>query len=200
MLKRFCSLLSCLLIASSLRAQNPPSAERGAVAIWVGGGFSTFNPDYGCSSASPFTCGSGQIQGITTFGDVNHLLFPRLGAEAQGRFLHWGGPSGMSEDSYLFGPRFTLLHYRRRLKVDGKFLIGDGHINLPNHAPGEGNYFVYAPGMDADFRLSPRWAARVGYEYQVWPSFEGVPTPFTSGTGGITPNGFSFGVSYAILR
>ena len=200
MLKRFFLLLSCLLMATLLPAQTSPSAERGGVTVWVGAGGSTFNPDYGCASSSPFSCGDGQLQGITAFSDVNHLFFPRLGAEGEARFLHWGGPPGVSEDSYLFGPRFHVLRYKRRLTADIKFLVGTGHINLPNHGPGEGNYFAYAPGGEADFRLSPRWAARVDYEYQVWPGFEGVPTAFTSGTGGITPNGFSLGISYAILR
>jgi hypothetical protein len=42
--------------------------------------------------------------------------------------------------------------------------------------------------------------AHQGYEYQLWPGFEGHATSFTSGTGGITPNGLSFGVSYAVIR
>jgi hypothetical protein len=138
--------------------------------------------------------------GIGTFADFNHLFLQRLGAEAEGRFLHWNSPeSGLSEDSYLFGPRFVLFKTERLLVLNGKFLLGGGHANIPA-GRGTGSYFVYALGATGEFRVSRRWAARVEYEYQIWPSFEGIPTATTSGTGGITPNGFSFGLSYALLR
>jgi hypothetical protein len=201
MIKRVCLLSSCLLMSSIvLAAQTSPAAERGGVAIWVGGEFSTFNPDYGCAKTGPFSCGN-NLLGIGTYGDFNHLFLPRLGAEAEARFLHWSGPvDGLSENTYLFGPRYTVWRFRGILDLDAKFLLGIGHINLPHHGQGEGNHFAYAPGVTANFRVSRRWSARVGYEYQIWPGFEGVATSFTSGTGGITPNGLSFGVSYAVLR
>jgi hypothetical protein len=202
MLKRLCLLMTCLLMSSILLvAQSSPSAEGGGVTVWVGGEFSTFNPDYGCSGSGPFSCGSHNLLGIGTFGDFNHLLLPRLGAEAEARFLHWSGPSDVSENTYLFGPKYNIWRFRRiPLDLEAKVLLGTGHITLPDHGPGEGSHFVYAPGATGDFRLSKRWSARVGYEYQIWPGFEGVATSFTSGTGGIRPNGFSFGVSYAVLR
>jgi hypothetical protein len=200
MRKGLCLLSLCLLMTTILSAQSSPSAERGGVTIWVGGEFSTFNPDYGCSSGGPFSCGSNSLLGIGTFGDFNHLFLPRLGAEAEARFLHWSGPSGLSENTYLFGPRYTAWRYKGILDLDAKVLFGSGHITLPNHGPGEGSYLVYAPGVTAGFRLSRRWSARVGYEYQLWPGFEGVATSFTSGTGGIQPNGLSVGISYAVLH
>jgi hypothetical protein len=202
MLKKLCLLASSLWVSSILMpAQTSPSAERGGVTIWVGGEFSTFNPDYGCANAGPFSCGSKSLLGIGTFGDFNHLFLPRLGAEAEARFLHWSGPSGVSENTYLFGPKYTIWRFRRiPFGLEAKLLVGTGHISLPDHGAGEGNHFVYAPGVTGDFRLNRRWSARVGYEYQFWPGFEGIATSFTSGTGGITPNGFSFGVSYAVIR
>ncbi len=199
MLKRLSLLALYLLMTSLLTAQSSPSAERGGVTVWVGGGYSRFNPDYGCANSSPFSCGSGLLQGINTFADLNHLFLARLGAEGEAKFLHWGGPPGLSQDSYLFGPRFNVWRYRT-LNLNAKLLLGSGHIGIPNHGPGEGNHFVYAPGVGADFRLTPRFAARVEYEYQIWPGFTGEATSFTSGTGGIRPNGFSIGVSYALLR
>ena len=200
MRKGLCLLSLCFLMTTILSAQSSPSAERGGVTIWVGGEFSTFNPDYGCPSAGPFSCSGNNLLGIGTFGDFNHLFLPRLGAEAEARFLHWRGPNTVSQNTYLFGPHYNAWRFRRVLDLDVKLLVGNGHITLPDHGPGEGNYFVYAPGVTADFRLSRRWSARVGYEYQMWPGFEGVATSFTSGTGGITPNGFSVGISYAVLR
>ena len=78
----------------------------------------------------------------------------------------------------------------------GKVLLGEGHISLPRGAAGAGNYFAYAPGAIFDFWLTRRVIARADYEYQMWPSFKGAGT----GAGGLTPNGFSFGVSYALTR
>jgi hypothetical protein len=185
-------------MAATLHAQSSQAAERSPVSIWVGGQFSTFNPDWGCESNSPFACT--QLMGIGTFGDFNHLFYSRLGAEAEGRFLHWKGPhQGLSEDTYLFGPRVVLFRIRNSFVLNAKFLLGGGHINVPA-GPGTGSSFVYAPGATGEFRLSRRWAAKIDYEYQKWPGFKGIATTTTSGTGGITPNGFGFGVSYALLR
>lgn len=193
MLKSLSLLSSCLLFSATLFAQSLPSAERGALSVWAGAEFSTFNPDYGCSDSSPFTCWDHQLLGIAPFVDADHLIFQRLGVEGEARFLPWRGPGGgLSQSNYLGGPRVGLLHFKNEVFFTGKFLMGLGHFNAPNHGAGSGNYFVYAPGAVFDFRLQKRLTARVDYEYQVWPSFYGG--------GGLTPSGFSFGISYAILR
>jgi hypothetical protein len=70
--------------------------------------------------------------------------------------------------------------------------MGVGHIDAPNHGTGTGTYFVYAPGAVFEVKVKKRLMARADYEYQIWPSF--------LGGGGLTPNGFSFGLSYAFLR
>lgn len=202
MFKRLYLSLALLLIASTstLLAQSFPSAEGRGFSVWVGGEISTFNPDYGCSSASPFSCGDHQLLGIGPFIDLNHLVFERIGAEGEARFLHWRGPgSGLTEASYLAGPRFGLMSFRRTLYVSGKVLIGDAHISVPSDPVGSGTYFAYAPGAVADLRITRRVSARADYEYQIWPSFRGIATATTTGKGGLTPNGFSFGVSYALL-
>jgi hypothetical protein len=192
MLKNLSLLFSCLLLSTTLFAQSLPSAERGGLSVWAGAEISTFNPDYGCKDSSPFTCWDNQLLGIAPFVDANHLVFQRLGAEGEARFLPWKGPGGgMTQSNYLGGPRVGLVHFKRRLYFSGKFLMGLGHIDVPNHAAGSGNYFVYAPGAVFDFRVKDRLTARVDYEYQLWPSFLGS---------GLTPNGFSFGLSYAILK
>jgi opacity protein-like surface antigen len=184
-----------------LSAQSLPSAEGPSVSIWVGAEISTFNPDYGCSDNSPFMCGGQQLIGIAPYVDANHLFFSRLGAEVESRFLHWRGPgSGLTESSYLVGPRFGLLSLKRSVFLSGKVLVGSANLHLPSGAAGSGSYFAYAPGAVAEFRITRRLTARADYEYQIWPSFKGVATATTTGTGGLTPNGFSLGVSYAILR
>ena len=192
--------LSFLLISLSLSAQSLPSAE-GGMSVWAGAEISTFNPDYGCAESSPFSCGDHQLIGIAPFVDVDRLFFQKVGVEGELRFLHWRGPgAGITESSYLAGPRVGIVHLRRTVFISGKMLIGDGHLNLPKNSVGAGNYFVFAPGFVSDVRLSKRWAARGEYEYQFWPGFSSIPSAYSSGTGGLTPNGFSVGLSYALVR
>jgi opacity protein-like surface antigen len=88
-----------------------------------------------------------------------------------------------------------LLRYRGA-SLNGKFLIGDAHMSLPKGSVGNGNHFAYAPGAGVDVRVTRRVNARVDYEYQIWPSWPA----FRKGGGGLSPNGFSVGVSYALLR
>jgi hypothetical protein len=192
MLKNLSLLSSCLLVSATLFAQSLPSAEHVGLSVWAGAEISTFNPDYGCGDPSPFKCWYHQLLGITPFVDANHLVFQRLGVEGEARFLPWRGPTGMNQSNYLGGPRVGIWNYKRRVFFTGKVLVGLGHIETPNHGKDSGNYFVYAPGAVFDIRLKKRLTARVDYEYQLWPSF--------AGGGGLTPNGFSFGLSYALLR
>jgi opacity protein-like surface antigen len=138
-------------------------------------------------------CGGQQLLGVAPFVDANQLLFHRLGAEGEARFLHWRGPgAGLTESTYLAGPRFALISFKHSIGLSGKFLVGSANIHVPNDAAGNGTHFAYAPGAVAEFKVSRRLTARVDYEYQIWRNF--------IGNGGLTPNGFSFGLSYMILR
>lgn len=202
MLKRLYLLSVCLVVSTSLFSQTKESAEGPGSSVWVGGEITTFNPDWGCDHASPFGCFTSQLLGITPFVDVNNLILHRVGAEGEARFLRWHDPAkGLTESSYLLGPKVSLVHYKDKLSFSGKFLVGEGHVDIPNPSPGTGNYFVYAPGGIAEYRVTRRLSARIDYEYQFWPSFKGVPIPgVTSGSGGLTPNGFSAGASYRLFR
>lgn len=184
-----------------LPAQAPWAAERGPLSVWAGVEISTFNPDFACTSDSPFSCGSHQLLGIAPFVEANHLVFTKLGVEGEARFANWRGPgNGLSERSFLAGPTYDLFRWKR-MQLRGRVLFGDAHIDLPKGAPGSGgDFFAFSPGASANFRITRRVAVRGDYEYQFWPSFEGVPTSTTTGKGGLTPNGFSAGVSYAIIR
>ncbi len=196
MIKKLCVLFSCVLISASLYAQTSPAAEGRGPSLWVGAGFSTFNPDYGCSSDSPFSCFDRQLVGIAPFADYNHLAH-RIGVEGELRWLSWHAPvSGLSEASYLGGLRYDLVGYKRA-SLNAKVLAGLGHIKLPADALGEsGNYFALAPGLTLEYRVTRRVAARADYEYQKWPNFNGG----TGGSGGLSPNGLTFGVSYRLLH
>lgn len=192
MIKRLCLIGASLLLTTPMIAQTLPAAEGSGISLWAGASVSSFNPDYGCASNSPFTCGN-QLIGIAPFVHTNGFLLRRVGFEGQARFLHWHGPTGLTESSYLAGPRANLFRYKKLL-FSGKFMIGDAHLNIKG--VGNGSYLAYAPGCAVDYRIKRRLFARVDYEYQIWPSFQGAQTG--SGHGGLTPNGFSVGLSYGI--
>jgi hypothetical protein len=110
--------------------------------------------------------------------------------------LLWHGPGTLIQTSYLGGPRVWLIRHRD-LNLVGKFLVGQAHLDVPGLLLGAGSYFAYAPGIAIDYRVARHVAARVEYEYQIWPGYKSFKGG-SGGRGGLTPNGFSFGVSYAI--
>jgi len=186
-----------------LPAQNTESAIGGNSSLWAGGEFSSFNPDYSCSSSAPFGCHN-QLVGPAGFFDFN--VTPKWGAEGEARWLHWNSNGGQVESNYLAGGRYRAIRFAG---LDGwvKLLVGGGWITTPNFpAAGslKGSYFAYAPGGTLEYHLTHHIAIRGDYEYQFWPSFAGPPSVSPSGTvtehdSGLTPNGFSLGVSYRFL-
>ena len=170
-------------------AQSAPSAEGNSGSVWAGAEFSMFNPDWGCKSSSPFSCGKHQLQGVAVFADANRLLGP-VGVEGQARWLPWHGPT-IKQANYLVGPRFQVLD-THRFSGNVKFLAGAA-LFYPQNKPWQG-WAAFVPGATLGYRLSSRLILRGDYEYQMWPGFRG-----RRGAHGLTPNGFSVGVSYRIL-
>ncbi len=198
MYKITCLLALSLLTSATLVAQVHPSAEGvGGDSMWVGAEISTFNPDYGCLHASPFTCWNHQLLGFSPYADTRRMFYSRISAEGQARFLHWRGPGSLTESSYMAGPRVALYQFRQ-ITLNGKLLAGYARLTVPKNYVGSGTYFAYAPGVLVDYKVSPRLIVRADYEQQFWPNFKGIRTATTDGTGGLTPNGLSIGVSYAL--
>jgi Outer membrane protein beta-barrel domain len=193
LIRRF-FLLCVLLMSPALFAQSVESAEGPGGSIWVGAEASSFNPDWGCTSNSPFSCWDHQLGGIAAFGDVNRL-FGRVGVEGEARWSNWmnwqGTSTGVTQSNYLAGPRFQLIS-GRRLSLNMKVLAGAGTGTFNSHnLHVSGTWFAYAPGITLGYRLTPRFMVRGDYEYQFWTGFLGS---------GLTPNGFSMGVSYRLFR
>jgi hypothetical protein len=186
-------LLTALLVSGSLSfAQSVPAAEGGSYSIWAGAEVSSFNPDWGCKDgSSPFTCWGNQLEGIAVFADANRLLGP-IGLEGEARWLRWHDP-GIQETNYLIGPRYQVFA-GRRLSANVKFLAGAGIFNKSTFKSWEG-WSAFVPGATVGYRISPRLIVRGDYEYQRWPGFVGP-----LGAHGLTPNGFSLGVSYRVFR
>ena len=196
MLKVPLLIVGGFLLSVPLAGQSLPSAEGPNASVWVGAEMSTFNPDFGCDNSSPFLCWGHHLLGFGPYVNTNDFLLQRVGVEGEARFLHWLGPGELTESTYLAGPRARLFRYREYL-LSAKFLVGDARLNVSG-GPGSGQYFAYAPGLTVEHPIGRRLGVRFGYEYQRWPSFKGV------GAGhqhqGLTPNGFSVGVSYAVFR
>jgi hypothetical protein len=175
-------------------AQSVPSATREDHQLWAGAEVSLFNPDYVCDSNFPFSCSNDMI-GVGAVATYN--VRPRLSATAEARWLEWGGANGVIESTYLLGPEYRFwIHGSMALSAN--VLLGAGRFSNPVVV---GSYFVYAPGVEWEKRISPRLKLFAGYQYQAWPAWASAPT--TSSTGkvtmhnnGINPNGFSVGVKY----
>ncbi len=201
MYKKLCLLVLSLPFSATLLAQTIPTAEGGGSdALWVGAEISSFNPDYGCMNSSPFSCWGHHLIGISPYVDTRPMFFNRVSVEGQARFFHWGGPGGpgfMTVSSYMIGPRVRIYHFKP-ISLSGKFLMGNGRMTLSNGDVGNGSYLAYAPGILVDYKLRSRLMLRADYEQQFWPSYKGMRTATTTGTGGLTPNGLSLGFSYAM--
>src|SRR5215469_370223 len=163
-------LVATFVLSVPLAAQAPPSAGAGeGISVWVGASVFTFNPDYGCgatgaSNSNPFSCWDHHLVGVGPYVDTNSFLFGKIGFEGEARLGLWHGPATLIENTYLGGPRVKIFHYRQ-VYFNGKFLLGHGHMDVPDHLIGQGGYFVYAPGLAIDFPVGNHVAARVEYEY-----------------------------------
>jgi hypothetical protein len=191
-------IASLMLLPASMYAQSAPAVKGGESSIWAGGEYANFNPDYGL----------GRVLGVGVVVDYN--LFPKWGAEGEARWLHWNSNNGTTQQlsNYLLGPRYRFLRYHH-LSVWGKFLMGAGLEtypallgvdNIPTSTPaGSGSYFAYAPGITGEYQVTHRLAVRGGYEWEFWPSAPGAA--FTGGapSNGLTPSGYSAGVTYRVL-
>lgn len=168
-------------------AQVAPATVGGGRTLSVGAEYSNFQPDWG------FT----RLQGIAVFGDLDRIFLRHLGAEGEARWLTFNQPAGETQSHYLIGPRYRFIRYHG-FSVYGKFLMGGGFITYPNKI-GSGSYFAYTPGATVEYRITRRFSARGDYEYQFWPAAPGIEFTFPNPSNGLTPNGFSAGVSYHIF-
>lgn len=183
MFKKLCTI-ALLLTPALAYSQVAPATRGGGMNLWAGVEYSNFQPDFGAN----------RMGGIAIVGDMNDVFLNKLGLEGEARWLHFNQYVGETEANYLGGPRYRLWRYDG-LSFYGKFLMGGGLITFP-YKQGNGSYFAYVPGGTAEFRLSRRWLARGDYEYQFWPSAPNLPGEPSHG---MTPNGFSLGVSYRIF-
>lgn len=175
----FLGLLALALSFSpASHAQAVPMATK-LGSVQVGAGFTFANSDY-----SPIF-----IKGFTVYGDAD--LSHRLGVEADMHYISILTPNDFGENTYLIGPRFSLL---RRDRVNayvkvmgglGSFVFQQGDFRNPH----TDNYGVFSVGGGIDFRASQHINIRaIDIEAQRWPGL----APH-----GLTPFVTTFGAAYA---
>jgi hypothetical protein len=179
---KFLLALTCgasLLLAGSLKtwAQAEPTATGPGRYTQVGLNFSAYQIDYG----------KRYLAGGAIYVDAD--LNARYGVEAEARTLRFNKDEGVSETTFLVGPRISPLI--NQFRPYGKLLVGRGTLNYPfNYA--EGSYFVIAPGFGLDWRVgNGRFTIRVlDAEFQKWPGFSFGP---------LKPYGFSSGLAIRVF-
>lgn len=170
-------LLLLMLGATKGVAQAVPTATGPGTTIVVGGGASL--------SYSPY--GQRNLGGTHLFMDIQPHW--RFGVEAEARYLSLHNSEQVSEKDYLAGPR--VLIRSGRYQPYGKFLIGDGHIDLPFHYA-YGDFLTLVPGAGLDLEVNEYINIRaIDVEYQLWRGF-----PF----GSMNPYEISAGVSVRLTR
>ena len=170
---------------ASARAQVVPDATSHAFSVSAGGLGSMFQPDYageGIAQTSP-----NRLYGVGAYVDLHFSRWVQVEGES-----HWlrfneyypeGNTTGISEDTYLIGPRIPIVTFHR-VTPYGKFLVGLGNGSFLN-----GNTFVLDYGGGVDVRLTRRFTLRaIDFEYQQW---RVTPTLY--------PYGGSVGISYKIF-
>lgn len=176
----FIFLFGCSLAS---HAQAVPMATR-LGSVQVGAGFSFAIPDYGGT----------YIKGYTIYGDAD--LWRRVGVEADVHQVNVLTPTDIGEDTYLVGPRFTLLR-RDRVRAYAKVLGGIGRFEYQSGVhphPFTDTFGVFSVGGGIDFRASRHINIRaIDIEAQKWPSYgtPGFPAH------GLTPFVTTFGAAYA---
>ena len=189
MKKLYLCILGFLLCCAAVevRAQVAPSAYRGKLSLTAGGFASTFQPNYaggGITGSSP-----NWLIGYGAYADLTMTRW--ICIEAETRWLRENAYAGITEDTYLFGPRVPIHEFKRfNATPYAKGLIGLGKMNF-EYNEAYGRFTDIAIGGGVDLKLSKRWSVRAAdVEYQFWPNW-------LNGT--LKPYGVSAGISYKIF-
>src|ERR1700744_5648209 len=169
------TVLLLLLVGMKATAQAVPTATGPGTTIVAGGGVSFFDSPYG----------QRDLGGVFVFADIQPHW--RFGVELEARTLRVHTSEEISEKNYLTGPRVLLRS--GRWQPYAKFLIGDGHIDLPFHYA-RGDFLALVPGAGLDLELNEYINVRaIDVEYQLWRD-----SPF----GDVRPYGISSGISFRL--
>ena len=172
------SIVPLLLGTRQAQGQAVPTATGPGSRLSLGVLASGFEADYG----------KRLIGGGAVYVDAN--LTPFLGLEAEGRTLRLNEEAGVSQSTFLAGPRLILRPHA--LAPYAKVLAGLGAFRFP-YGYANGRYFVLAPGAGVDWRLANTGVKLrlIDFEYQSWPQFT---------YGQLHPYGVSAGISISLWK
>jgi hypothetical protein len=166
------TVLLLLLAGTRAVAQGAATATGPGTSVVAGGGASLFDSSYG----------QRDLGGAFVFADIQPHW--RFGIEFEARYLRVHTSEELSEKNYLVGPRVLLRS--GQWQPYAKFLIGDGHIDLPFHYA-HGDFLALVPGAGLDLEVNDYINVRaIDVEYQLWRQ-----SPF----GDVRPYGISAGIS-----
>ena len=159
-------------------AQALPTATGPGTFSQVGLQLSDYRMNYGQRS----------VGGAALYFDAN--LTARYGIESEVRTLRLREDSGVSQTTYLAGPRFSPM--RGQFRPYAKLLLGRGEFTYP-FSYAKGSYFVVAPGAGVDWQMPhSRLTVRViDVEIQDWPGFSFGP---------LRPVAISAGIAFQMHR
>ena len=177
--------LLLLAIGGVAQSQVVPAGKSGPGSnlLSAGVGASYWDPDWG----------SGRMIGITAWADVH--LRRDLGIEIEGRdvrFNRQAGQQNLIQDTIGGGPIYTYSRFPK-LRPYAKFLVDYCSFDFPNSSNPTFTHdtrTAYVPGGGLEYDPVKNVAVRLDYEFQLWQSMFGNPTP----------QGFTLGLSYDFPR
>jgi hypothetical protein len=192
-LKPFLGMTLVALFACAVTqvfAQTAPAASESNFPLAVGGGLSSYNPDWAY----------GRMLGVAGWVDYtpNHVpsFLRGFGIEAEARDLNFGRashiPKPLVEKTAGGGLIYTSRRYRN-FHPYGKFLESYGSITWDN-APAKYRHdtrTVTSAGGGFEVHAYRRVWVRADYEYQFWPHLLGKT---------LDPSGFTLGATYHFGR
>jgi hypothetical protein len=171
-------------------AQTVPAATEANPPLAIGGGLSSYNPDWA----------HGRMMGATVWVDYtpSHLpaILHGIGLEAEVRDLTFGRastvPPHLKQQTAGGGIIYTWSHYRN-FHPYGKFLESFGGVTW-DVAPAPYRHdtrTVTSAGGGFEFHAYRKIWVRADYEYQFWPNLFGQT---------LDPSGFTLGATYHFGR
>ena len=188
-------ILAALIMTAAFPvfSQTVPAATQDKLPLSVGGGITSFDPDYQ----------HGRMLGEAAWVNYTPHWVPRIldgiGLEAEIRDLSFhrspSQPSNLREDVGEGGLTYTWRHFHN-IRPYAKFFVGYGNTDYGTMTTPVRRFHdsrtITSMGGGAEFRAYRNLWVRGDYEYQRWPDFFMITTP----AGLLNPQGFTVGASY----
>ncbi len=174
----FFSLISLFVaIPFSTQAQVAPAAFGRRFVLNVGGEGSSVQPDYTGIQAAQTS--PDRLYGFGAFVDADFTRWIQV--EAEGRWAHWNAYKGITQNTYMIGPRVPIINDWKGLTPYGKFLIGWGSGS--SWLTGRATVWSYGGGVDYRLPHTKFTLRCFDFEYQDWQIEGATPHPYAASVG-----------------